>query len=71
MARQTKRAPLYLSEEDRAYLGKLSRSATAPVREATRAKVRGVVPVTRDDYAAILAEYRAVADRIAHLPVPR
>ena len=39
MARQTQRAPLELSEEDRAYLGKLSRSATAPVREATRAKV--------------------------------
>lgn len=39
MARETKRAPLALSEEDREYLTKLGRSATAPVREATRAKV--------------------------------
>ena len=33
--------------------------------------LRGVVPVTRDDYAPVLTEYRSVADRIAHLPVPR
>ena len=39
MGRQTKRVPLALSEEDEGYVGKLSRSATAPVREATRAKV--------------------------------
>ncbi len=39
MGRQTNRAPLALSEEDEGHLGKLSRSATAPVREATRAKV--------------------------------
>ncbi len=39
VGRQTKRAPLALSEEDEGHLGKLSRSATAPVREATRAKV--------------------------------
>lgn len=39
MARKTNRAPLALSEDDQAYLAKLSRSATAPVREVTRAKV--------------------------------
>ena len=39
MARRTERAALQLSESDREMLTTLSRSATAPVREATRAKV--------------------------------
>ena len=36
--------------------------ATLPARQALL--IRGVIPVTIDDYAPVLAEYRAVADRI-------
>ncbi len=39
MARRTERAALELSESDREMLTTLSRSATAPAREVTRAKV--------------------------------
>ncbi|MCY4015154.1 MAG: IS630 family transposase [Gammaproteobacteria bacterium] len=39
MARRTERAALELSEADREMLTRLSRSATAPAREVTRAKV--------------------------------
>lgn len=36
--------------------------ATLPARQALL--IQGVMPVTIDDYASVLAEYRAVADRI-------
>ena len=36
--------------------------ATLPARQALL--IRDVMPVTIDDYAPVLAEYRAVADRI-------
>ena len=39
MARRTGRAALELSESDREMLTTLSRAATAPAREVTRAKV--------------------------------
>ena len=39
MARQTERAGLVLSSADQAMLTTLSRSATAPMREVTRAKI--------------------------------
>ncbi len=51
---------------------RLTAAMRAPAtRRARRALLlRGVVPVTRDDYAPILTEFRSVAARFPHLVTP-